>query len=147
MGDNEIWVIDNEHDDHEILEEIADSLKIEHKLRFFDDPKKFLSCLGEVSSAPFIIICCVHLAGPDGFKVRERLLKEPNKKFHSVPFIYLSNHASESQINKAYRDYAHGFFVKPDSIQEWRSILRLVLSYWSRCKMPSKHDTFDAPLA
>ena len=146
MIQDEIWIIDDDRDDHELVLEIVKELNIPNKVLFFDGAKAFLKHLDEMPSAPFIILCDVNLPGSDGYQIREKLLEEANKKHHSVPFIFWSNTASEQQIDKAYKLRAHGFFVKEANYSEWKETFMGILNYWRKCKMPAKEDAPDVPL-
>ena len=146
MLQDEIWIIDDDRDDHELVLEIIAELQIPNKVKFFDGAEPFLKQLQEVPIAPFIILCDVNLPGTDGFQVREKMLKEANKKYHSVPFIFWSSTASERQIEKAYKLHAHGFFVKETNYNEWKESFITIIKYWRKSNMPAKVDAPDVPL-
>ncbi len=147
MRNEEIWVVDDDNDDHEILTLIGQELGVSERLRFFNDAQEVLSALkGSDLGGPFIILCDVNLPGSDGFRLRREMLKQPNKKFHSVPFIFWTTNASDTQVDRAFREYAHGFFIKEESYKEWRNTLKTIIEYWLKSRMPSKQDAYEAPL-
>lgn len=146
MTEEEIWVIDDDRDDHELVEDVVKELGIPNKLRFFKGAKAFLEHLNKSPAAPFIILCDVNLPIMGGFELRERLLKEANKKHHSVPFIFWSTSASERQIDHAYKLRAHGFFVKDPNFSDWKATFSGIINYWRKSKMPSGVDAPDIPL-
>ena len=149
MVNNEvaIWVIDDDGEDHELIEEIIKELKFKNPLKFFNGAKSMLNALDKEDSAPFIIICDVNLPGMDGFQLREKLLATPSNKFHSVPFIFWSTQASEAQIRKAFDLRAHGFFIKDARYEDWKVSFTHIIEYWRRSRMPSKEDKPDKPLS
>jgi DNA-binding NtrC family response regulator len=146
MVEEEIWIIDSDKDDRELIKEIVLELELPNKVQFFDTTKDFMNHLEEAPTAPFIILCEVNPVDGDGFKLREKLLAEPKKKFHSVPFIFWSTAASEQQIDRAYKLRAHGFFIKEASFRQWKETLVTIINYWRHSKMPSKVDAADASL-
>lgn len=145
MHDNSIWIVDEDEDDYKLIKDILNDIQYKNEVRRFPNAKDLLTCLDAANEAPFIIISDCNLPGMDGFELREKLLSVPNKKFHSVPFIFWSVDPSEAQIQKAYELKAHGFFLKEASIKDWRKSLIHIIEYWQRSKMPSKKDKPASP--
>ena len=146
MTKNAIWIVDSDRDDRELIENIFQEAQLPYTLQFFDTGPALLKCLNEVKEAPFIILCDVNLPAMHGFELREKLLATPNKKFHSVPFIFWSNAASEHQIEQAYKLMCHGFFVKESNYDEWKVSLLHIIGYWQKSKTPSKLEAPDKSL-
>jgi CheY-like chemotaxis protein len=140
-----IWIVDDDTEDHQLIKEIFEELKWSNPLELFQTGEQLLEKLKHSKHAPFIIICDVNLPKMGGFGLREEMLKTPNNKFHSVPFIFWSTQASEAQIRKAYDLRAHGFFIKEPTFKEWKSSLVRIIEYWTSSKMPSKEDKEDKP--
>jgi CheY-like chemotaxis protein len=141
-----VWIVDDDGEDHELVEEIFKELKFKNPLKFFNRAKPMLSALEKEEIAPFIIISDVNLPGMDGFQLREKLLATPDNKFHSVPFIFWSTAASEKQIRKSYELRAHGFFIKESRFEDWKTTFIHIIEYWRRSRMPSKEEKPDKPL-
>jgi CheY-like chemotaxis protein len=140
-----IWIVDDDDEDHDLVREIFKELNQGNPLQFFNSGDSLLNSLKKVEVAPFIIICDVNLPRMDGFELREQLLKTPNNKFHSVPFIFWSSQASEGQIRKAYKLRGHGFFIKEPKYEEWKASLIRIVQYWQKSRTPSKEDKPDQP--
>lgn len=138
MHKGAIWIIDDDTEDHDIIREIFKELKLPNEIVFLPGAEATLQQLEQVKIAPFIIICDVNLPKINGFELREILLKKEGAKFHSVPFIYWSTQASNSQIRQAYDLNAHGFFIKESNFEEWKITLTRIVDYWMRSKMPAK---------
>lgn len=146
MEKGNIWIVDDDKDDHDLIREILIELEANTPL-FFSTAKECLQAFETGKPAPFIIICDVNIPGMDGFELRETLLQSTNKKFHSVPFIYWSGSASNKQIEKAYRLRAHGFFIKDADFNVWKESFATIIRYWTKSKMPSKNESYDEPLS
>jgi len=140
-----IWIIDDDNEDHHLIQEIFKEVKYANPLKFFIGAKSMLNALEKEDVAPFIMICDVNLPGMDGFQLREKLLATPNNKYHSVPFIFWSTYASEVQIRKAFDLQAHGFFIKEPNYNDWKTSFIHIIEYWLRSRMPSKEDKPDNP--
>src|SRR5690348_14880067 len=102
MQTGPVWIVDNDAEDRDIVQEIWRDLQLPNELVFCKDADEAFGLLDKVETAPFIIISEVNLPGDDGFTLRERLLDTHNKKFKSVPFIFWSTQATEQQITRAY---------------------------------------------
>lgn len=146
MTEDEIWIVDDDTDDHDLIKEIVIELSIPNKIQLFDTSADFLRHLDKAPRAPFMILSDINLPGVDGLMLREKMLAEPNKKYHGVPFIFWSNAASEQQIERAYKLRAHGFFIKETSFQQWKETFILIIRYWTKSKMPRKSDKPDFSL-
>ena len=138
MQTGAVYIIDDDIDDHQIINEIWRELQLPNQLLFFSSGADMLHHLSSAERAPFLIICDVNLPKMDGFELREKLLESGLKKFKSVPFIFWSTHASETQISKAYDLSAHGFFIKGTNYQQLKESFRSIISYWSMSRMPQK---------
>jgi CheY-like chemotaxis protein len=147
MQSQPIWIVNQDLDDRELITTILAKAQIPNEVKFFDNPGQLLDELDDAQNAPFIVMSDVNLSGMDGFQLRERMLKAPNAKFHSVPFIFWSEYASQAQIKKAFDLRAHGFFIKEGSFEAWKETFIQIISYWQRSKMPDKGDQQDPPLA
>ena len=146
MAKDSIWLVDDDRDDQELIRDTIKELNIPNEIEFFTDAKHVLNRFKDIKNAPFIILCDVNLPGMGGFELREKLLDEPDRKFHSVPFIFWSTFASESQIAKAFRLRAHGFFIKETEYKEWKKTLAAIITYWTKSRIPSKKEAPDEPM-
>jgi DNA-binding NtrC family response regulator len=127
----EIWIVDDDVDDQDLIMDIFEELHLEFKLQLFETGEDFMARLKEVSQPPFIVIATIKLPKIDGFTLREEMLSHSSEKFHSVPFIFWATHASHAQIKRAYDLKAHGFFQKAAAFEEWKATFRKIISYWS----------------
>ncbi|MGN6419596.1 MAG: response regulator [Pseudobacter sp.] len=138
-----IWIVDDDTDDHELIREIFREMKYEHPLQLFSTAEEMLHFLQESGSAPFIIISDLHLPKMNGLELREGMLRTPNNKFHSVPFIFWSTIASDAQVKEAFNLRAHGFFVKERTFLQWKNTLVKIIDYWTSSLLPPKDDRFE----
>jgi CheY-like chemotaxis protein len=108
-----IFIVDDDEDEHSLIKDACDELGISNPVTFFSEAQKALSYLMESETTPLVIISDVNLSGMDGFELREKIIKNENVKYKSIPFIFWSGEASKKQIQKAYDLSSHGFFIKP----------------------------------
>lgn len=141
MQNNAIWIIDPDKDDHNMIWEIKEELKLPNEFVFLSSAKEALEELMKAPVAPFIIICELNLHGMTGFELREKMLSSHSKKLKSVPFIFWSTHASENQITHAYDLSVHGFFIKDDKFEDQKTTFTDIINYWMKSEMPSKTES------
>ena len=111
MNNAPIFIVDDDLDELEIVQEIWDELGIENQLEIFTNPEELVTRLGQRVN-PFLIISDVNLPKIDGFELRKLLAQEPTLSIKSIPFIFWSSTASDAQIKKAYDSGGHRFFFK-----------------------------------
>ncbi|MBC7904264.1 MAG: response regulator [Gemmatimonadaceae bacterium] len=142
MNNGDIWIIDEDMDEQDLIREVATDLKLENKFVYLTKADEVLDLLEEITEAPFLIICELHLPKMNGFKLREVILTHDERKYKSVPFIFWTTQASEQQVKDAYDLSAHGFFIKEDSYEEMKKTFLMILQYWSKSKMPAKSEDY-----
>lgn len=140
---NPIWIVDDDTEDHEVITEIFSEMKCEHPLVLFSTGEQLLNRLEESHEAPFMIISDLNLPKMSGFELREGMLRTPSNKFHSVPFIFWSTTASDSQVKEAFKLRAHGFFLKERTFGLWKATLVKIIDYWTSSLMPPREDRPD----
>ena len=144
--DKAIWIVEDDADDHDLIRHLFKELNWPCSLELFATGEQMLERLESSSAAPFMIITDVNLPKIDGFALREKMLQTPNNKFHSVPFIFWSTHASEAQVRHAFELMAHGFFRKEPTFEQWKITLAKIIDYWISSLLPSKEDKYDKPM-
>lgn len=137
MQSNTIWIIDPDTDDHDMLLEIKEELNLPNELIFMNSAAQALDQLPQAVSAPFIIICELNLPGMNGFELREKMLNSNSPNFKSVPFIFWSTQALETQVAHAYELSVHGFFIKDSTYGELKKTFIDIINYWQKSEIPS----------
>ncbi len=140
MNTGSVWLIDSDIDDQEMIRQVWKELQLTNELKFFDKGDEAMDYLGTIQTAPFIIICELHLPKINGFELRERMLATDSLKFKSVPFIFWTAHASEEHVTRAYDLSVHGFFIKRPSFEDVKVTFLNIINYWLRCEMPPKKE-------
>jgi len=138
MNNLPVFIVDDDLDDHYLIDEIWKELDLKNPLLFFNSARELLTHMKQnPDKPPFIIISDVNLPNTDGFELREILLKDESAKYKSIPFIFWSEKASEGQIKKAYDLSAHGFFIKENTVQEIKKTFQSIIEYWLKSKIPA----------
>ena len=137
-----VIIVDDDPDEHELMTDIWEELKPSYPLISFNNGAELLAYLQSDEETPFLIICDIHLTLMDGFELRKQILENDSSKFKSVPFIFWSGSAGESQITKAYDLSSHGFFIKPPGFNELKDLIKDIIAYWSKSEIPLIHDRY-----
>lgn len=137
MNNSPIFIVDDDTDDREFLEEAWKELGYKNPLRFFDNGEEMLQTLKSEKTVPFLILCDVNLPKMDGFELK-KLIEESPVRHKSVPFVFWSNFAAQSQIEKAYDLAANGFFIKETKFEDIKNSLIDIYQYWQKSKVPEE---------
>lgn len=137
MNTNPIYIVDDDHDDEQMIKESFMELGIRNEVKFFWSAEGVLKELKNNPVVPFLIISDVNLPKMSGFELREKILGEASITHKSIPFIFWSTSVSEAQIKRAYDLSAHGFFLKGKSYTELKDKLQEIVKYWDDSLAPS----------
>lgn len=135
MNNSPVFIVDDDHDDREFLEQAWKELGYKNSLKFFDNGEEVLKYLQTEEIVPFLILCDVNLPRMNGFELKE-LIESSTVKLKSTPFVFWSNFASKSQIHQAYNLSANGFFIKETRFEDIKKSLVEIYQYWQKSKSP-----------
>jgi CheY-like chemotaxis protein len=85
-----------------------------------------IDCVGDnaVKSEISLVILDLNLPKIDGMEVLKFIKK--NSKYCSIPVIILSTSPNQKTIDEAYRNGANGYFVKPNSYEEFVEKIKIL---------------------
>lgn len=133
-----IIFVDDDADDQFIYEEIFRKIGRLNKLKFFRRGEALLAYLRETTDKPFIIFCDINMPEMDGLQLRKTINDEENLRKKSIPFVFFSTAATNSQVRLAYDLTVQGFFIKEHNFAETEETFRLILRYWEKCQHPNR---------
>ncbi|MBC7826205.1 MAG: response regulator [Chitinophagaceae bacterium] len=131
-----VFIIDDDQEELDIIQEIWKDLDFENPLEVFTQPEDLFKRLADKVN-PFLILSDVKLPKMDGFALREKLGKDTELAYKSIPFVFWSTAASNDQIKKSYDSGGHGFFIKGDNYIQIKESIALIMSYWKTSKVPT----------
>ncbi len=136
MDSAPILIVDDDLDDQEFIQEAWKELHYSNPLIFFTDPKDVLNFLRKEKIIPFLIISDVKLHKMDGFEFKKKLFEDTSLNYKSIPFVFFSNSASKTQIQKSYDLGSNGFFIKGSNMKEIKETFESIIEYWKKSKVP-----------
>lgn len=131
-----ILLVADDDDELDFIKQAAAELQIERPVEYFRNGNELINYLRATPNSPFLIICDLKLPGESAFELKERMNNDEELNYKTVPFIFWSNSASETEIQKAYDLPAQGFFPKPDKFRELCETFETILKYWSKSRHP-----------
>lgn len=134
-----ILVLDDDHEDHYIIQDAFNSFLTDQELVLFDKATEFLQFLRTTSEQPFIIFCDINMPVMNGIELRNEIISDPYLRDKSIPFVFYSTAANPQQVKHAYDLTVQGFFQKPSSYSELTTMLKLIIDYWKVCRHPNDY--------
>lgn len=132
-----IILVEDDEDDREMLREIFESLDVKNELKFFGNGQEVLDYLMQTKEQPFLILCDVNLPRMRGTELRHRLNENEYLRKKSVPFVFLTTSATAASVRDAYDQMVQGFFQKEHKYEQLKTMIKLIIEYWSVCKHPN----------
>jgi CheY-like chemotaxis protein len=134
--ENAVLIIEDDADDQDIIKTLCKRVNICDDLVFLSDGVRALEYLRSAKEKPFLILCDINMPGMNGLDLRKQINNDEVLRKKSIPFIFFSTAASDTQIENAYDMTVQGFFLKENSFQETAETLDLIFRYWRKCKHP-----------
>ena len=132
-----IIVIEDDLDDQEMLAEVFKSLSCSNEVIFFADGEEALKYLTETALEPFIIFSDINMPKLSGMELRNKIHENEDLRLKSIPYLFFSTSAEQDNIVDAYSKSIQGFFIKPNSYDEIRETIKVIVHYWTKCVSPN----------
>jgi CheY-like chemotaxis protein len=91
---------------------------------------------GDRGAYPFpgLIVLDLKMPRLSGLDVLKWLMEHP--EYRRVPKILMSGSSEERDIDAAYRLGVNTYFQKPGSLEEYRELIHIMVSYWAHTQRP-----------
>ncbi len=140
MKTGPIVLLEDDADDKDLMEHILNSLEVANKLVWFDSCLDAWDYLCSTPDNPFLILSDINLPKQTGLEFKKRIDADPQLRRKSIPFIFYSTSASQSEVNQAYTEMTvQGYFLKKSSYEDIKKDLRIIIDYWKACRHPNTH--------
>lgn len=131
-----IIIIEDDHDDQELLREVFEELSIPNIIRFFTNCAEALDYLVTTIERPFLIISDINIPAMDGLQLKEKINENESLRKKNIPFVFLSTNSEKSTIAKAFELLAQGYFVKPVKLADIKEMIIKIVDYWKISSRP-----------
>lgn len=130
-----IVVIDDDPDDHEMIDRVIRKMEPTLVVKKFYDGESALRFLQSTTETPFLILCDINMPIMNGLELKKHIDLDPTLNQKNIPFVFLTTTGSSDQVRKAFQMNVHGFFTKGQSYVELKASVEAILRYW----LISKH--------
>ena len=137
MKSGPILLIDDDADDRLLVESVCRALNYKNKILQFDNGLLLLHYLAATNEQPFLILCDINMPYLNGLELRKEIDRDEKLKKKSIPFVFFSTAAVQTEVEQAYELTVQGFFEKGNSLQQLTERLRVILEYWQACRHPN----------
>ncbi|TCJ17443.1 response regulator [Flaviaesturariibacter flavus] len=126
----EIWIVDDDADDREILRDAFTGSRAGDEYLFLENGDALMAALEgrESEKLPSLIMLDLNMPGKDG---REALREiKGREEFHGVPIVVFTTSSSDRDRNHCYRLGANCFVTKPDTFNKLVELAGHVQALW-----------------
>jgi len=134
MTKGPIIIVDDDSDDQNTYAETIKAIGIPNQIKFYSNAQSTLDYLYTTQDQPFIIISDVNLSRMTGVQMKEVIQADNFLRDKGIPFVFISTNASPEIVKRAHQLNVQGFFKKPASDDEFKSMLQLLFDYWALCR-------------
>lgn len=85
---------------------------------------------------PFVILLDINMPRMDGHEFLQAIRASEGLSNAQV-FVFTTSD-SKKDIDRAYKNHASGYIVKPNSSSELQNVLQALQAFWSKCELPSE---------
>ena len=133
-----IIVIDDDLEDHLIMDEIFRNLNYPNKVLFFSDGKTAVDYLITTEDPPFIIISDINMPGMNGFEIRHKICENEKLNSKCIPYLFFTTSVDRKAVRDAYKMSVQGYFIKPATMTDLQNTLKKIIDYWQESYAPSQ---------
>ena len=137
MNSNSIIIIDDDDDDLELIKQAFEALKVENEIIIFNDGHAFLDYMRETDKKTFFILCDINMSKIDGLELKKLIHDDERLRIKCVPFLFLATIGASSSIMRAYSFDVQGYFIKPNTFDEIKRLLKNIMTYWTVSQHPN----------
>lgn len=137
MNSNPIIIIDDDDEDLELITQAFEELKVENEIMIFNDGDEFLDFIKTTDQRTFFILCDINMSKISGLELKQRIYSDERLRLKCVPFIFMSTAGGSASIMRAYSFGVQGYFIKPNSFDEFKELLHNIMAYWNYSQHPN----------
>ena len=133
-----VILVEDDVDDQDFFEEALRWIGLENELKVFPNAEEAFKYLKTTTEQPFIIFSDVNLPGLNGVEFKRKIDNDKELREKSIPFAFLSTSDDQQTVNIAYTQLTvQGYFKKPQSYDELKALIKLIIDYWQKCRHPN----------
>lgn len=126
----DIFVIEDDEDDRDILKEIFKDLGYKNNIVFFSDSTEALEYIRKPEVEPFIIISDINMPKLGGLELRNIIIEEEILADKDIPYIFISNAQDEYSVKQANKLSIQGYIQKGNDYIKYKEKIKNLVDYW-----------------
>ncbi|MEO6540027.1 MAG: response regulator [Ferruginibacter sp.] len=131
-----IVIIENDHDDQELLREIFNTLDYKNPIIYFSDGEDALKYLIDTDIKPFLILSDINMPKLSGLELKEKIYINEKLNLKCTPYLFFTTASNKKTVINAYSKSVQGFFVKPNEYSKLEDTIKKIVEYWQQCEAP-----------
>ena len=132
-----IIIIEDDSDDQEMFSEVFKELNYKNEIVFFNDGQEALTYMTAKTTEPFIVFSDINMPKLNGMELRKQIHENEDIRVKTIPYLFFSTSAAQEAIVDAYSKSIQGFFIKPSSFEDLKSVMKIIVEYWQKCESPN----------
>ncbi|KAA9346494.1 response regulator [Larkinella humicola] len=125
-----IAVVDDDDDDLFLIQEAFKVCLNEEKVLIATSGMDLLSRLETVKTLPSFLLLDLNMPLMSGFEVLGKLRADP--RYNLMPVLIFSTSNAQPDIDRAYELGANSYVKKPDSFNDYKSVVEDLCNFWLR---------------
>ena len=135
--DGAIIIIEDDEDDQFFLTDVFKELNYSNEVLFFADGLSALEFLTSGDKKPFLILSEINLPKLSGLELRNKLKENADIHLKCIPYLFFTTAGNHRAVIDAYSTSIQGFFTKPNSYDEIKEQIKVIMDYWKHCSAPN----------
>jgi len=132
-----VIIIEDDADDQFLFKDAFKELNYSNEIIFFSDGQTALDFLTNGNRNPFLILSDINLPKLSGIELRKKLRMDADLHLKCTPYLFFTTAANHKAVVEAYSTSVQGFFTKPDTYEEIREQIKIIMDYWKHCSAPN----------
>lgn len=132
-----IIVIEDDTDDQEMFGEIFKELFFKKEIIFFGEGETALEYLISTDIEPFLILSDINMPKLSGPELRDQIHENEKLRVKCIPYLFFTTSAEQQTVIDAYSKSIQGFFIKPNTYEKLKRMLKIMVEYWQECESPN----------
>lgn len=143
-NEGHIIVIENNHQDRQLFEEVFSELNFSNKVAYFTSGKTAYDYIITHQIQPFLIFSDIVLMHMEDYKLINRTYKNVSKELN-CPYLFFTTKLEQCFIIDAYSNPTKSYFIKPYEYEKFKNVIKSIVKYWYKAKKMPHHNEKENP--
>lgn len=132
-----IIIVEDDADDQDFFLDVLKELNYKNEIIFFNDGQEALAYLMAKTTEPFIVFSDINMPKLNGIELRKQIHENEDIRLKTIPYLFFTTSAEQEAVIDAYSKSIQGFFVKPNTYEDLKNTMKIIIEYWQKCESPN----------